>query len=216
MQSADTVYNSTTLPSLKPTHNRRNYLDNISYASLNPKRCANVIIVVSGVLLVIAGLSMILYGALFYASVSVESGRGNHHRSRPAHTAAAEESRRQQLANYLVLVYVGIPVGVVGAMLWLVYLYRTGRCRYCPLCPGARRRRRFRNNFEQQCLEAGNISNSYARHPTTTLPLDEQQRLVQLDSSNTTANESHNRSEETDSILMKETRPVIKGIQTTI
>ncbi|XP_037074670.1 uncharacterized protein LOC119095922 [Pollicipes pollicipes] len=194
------VYNSTTVPA-GGAQNRRAYMDNISYASLNPKRCCNVVIVVVGILAVLAGLSLILYGSLYYISV----------RDPDEFETPMERRRREEsMLVYQILLFVGIPVLVLGCVLWIAYLYRTGRCSYCPLCPGARRRRRAREYYEAQRIEADNISNGYSTHPTTMLPLDEQDRLVKLN------RDEYSGLEDTDAMLMAGTRPVLVPMQTTI
>ena len=97
--------------------------------------------VVFGILLVLAGLSLALYGGLFYMTV----------REPVEYEMPLERHRReQQMFIYKILLFAGIPVMGVGVLLWIIYLFRTGRCRYCPLCPGAKKRRRRREEFEAQ------------------------------------------------------------------
>jgi len=193
------VYNSTTVSA---SQNRRAYMDNISYASLNPKRCANVTIVVVGILAVLGGLALILYGALFYMSVR-EPGEFE--------TPMARDRRHSQMLLYQILLFAGIPVLILGVILWIVYLYRTGKCEYCPLCPGARRRRRRQAEFEEaRRIESDNVSNGYSAHPVTTLPMEEQDRLVKHDLDDYTG------LEDTDAMLESGPRPVLVPMQTTI
>ena len=97
--------------------------------------------VVVGILLVLAGLSLALYGGLFYMTV----------REPVEYEMPLERHRREQeMLIYQILLFSGIPVLALGVLLWIVYLFRTGRCRYCPLCPGAKKRRRRREEFEAQ------------------------------------------------------------------
>lgn len=200
MQSGG-VYNSTTAPA---GGRNRNYLDNVSYASLNPKRCANVVIVVTGVLFVLAGLALSLYGGLFYIAV----------REPVEFEMPLDRHRREEkMFWYQVLLWAGIPVLAIGVLLWIVYLFRAGRCRYCPLCPGARKRRHRREEFEAQRMadEEDRISNGYSAHPTTIMPIDEQDRLVKA-----SAMDDYTGLEDTDAMLAPSARPVLVPMQTTI
>ncbi|XP_037094388.1 uncharacterized protein LOC119114295 isoform X2 [Pollicipes pollicipes] len=194
----ETVYNPTTITS---HGNRSHYLDNISYASLNPKRCANVAIVVVGVMCVMIGLALVLYGSLFYVSFATAP---------EAETSAQRERRLSELHMYQVFVWVGAPLLAAGVLLWIAYLYRTGRCKYCPLCPGARKRRRLRKNFQTQCLEAGNLSSSYASQPASALPQREDDQLMNHSLDEPTG------LEDTDAMLSSSTRPILRPMQTSI
>ncbi|XP_043228166.1 uncharacterized protein LOC122384632 [Amphibalanus amphitrite] len=194
------VYNSTTVPA---GGRNRGYLDNVSYASLNPKRCANVTIVVLGILFFLGGLALSLYGGLFYITVR---------EPREFEMPLERHRREQQMMIYQILLFAGIPVLALGLILWIVYLFRTGRCRYCPLCPGARKRRLRRDEFEaQRMAEEDRISNGYSTHPTTTLPLDEQDRLVKA------SMDEYAGLEDTDAMLAPTSaRPMLVPMQTTI
>ena len=84
------------------------------------------------------GLALVLYGGVFH-----------HHFSSPATPASTAGSERE-LHLYRALLAAGVPLLLLGVGLWGGYLYRSGRCRHCWLCPAARKRRRLRNNFQTQ------------------------------------------------------------------
>jgi len=196
---AGTVYNPTTIAS-QPGRGR--YLDNISYASVNSYRCANVSLVVLGILLAMAGLALVLYGSMFHASLSApadgfETGQRRHDRR-----------HHEEHNMYQIFVWVGAALLCVGAALWTAYLYRTGRCKYCPLCPGARKRRRLRKHFQTQCLEAGNLTSNDASQPA--VQQQEEDQLMQH------VQEEPTGLEDTDAMLESGTRPVLRPMQTSI
>ena len=89
------------------------------------------------VLCTLLGAALLLYGSVFH-----------HH----AGTAPAPAS---ELRLYRWLLGAGLALLLLAAGLWAVYLYHSGRCRRCWLCPAARKRRRLRDSFQTQVRRVG-------------------------------------------------------------
>ncbi|XP_043201977.1 uncharacterized protein LOC122370424 isoform X2 [Amphibalanus amphitrite] len=131
-----------------------------------------------------------------------------HRRRRPAPGSDSERRLRHQseVRLYRALLAAGVPLLVAAAALWTAYLYRRGRCRDCWLCPGARKRRRMRNNFRTQCLEAGNLTTCYPSRPSQLLS-QEEDRLVSQSLDEVAG------LDDTDAMLDSGPRPIIRPAQ---
>ncbi|KAF0298686.1 hypothetical protein FJT64_003959 [Amphibalanus amphitrite] len=193
----ETVYNPTTIAG---GSERGGYLDSISQDRHGRRRCCTLTIAVAATICTLIGLALTLYGSVFHY----------HYTGVGAPPAGSDSERRlrhqSEVRLYRALLAAGVPLLVAAAALWTAYLYRRGRCRDCWLCPGARKRRRMRNNFRTQCLEAGNLTTCYPSRPSQPLS-QEEDRLVSQSLDEVAG------LDDTDAMLDSGPRPIIRPAQ---